>query len=515
MLRRIVIVGGGSAGWLTAGLLAAQHRAGGLDLTVVESPAVPPIGVGEGTWPSMRDTLRRIGVSETAFLRECDAAFKQGSRFNCWVDGSAQDYYFHPFSLPQGYDELNLPEHWQARHPDLPFADLLSHQPHLCVQGRAPKQAQTPEYAAVANYGYHLDAGKFGQFLRRHCVEQLGVRYVADHVTAVQSAPDGDIAALQTSQHGALAADLYIDCTGMQSLLLGQHYGVPLLPQRHVLFNDRALAVQVPYASATAPVASQTSSTAQSAGWIWDIGLPSRRGVGHVYASAYISDEQAEAELRAYLARTGAPDALPAPRLLRFEPGYRARFWHRNCVAIGLSSGFIEPLEASALALVEMAAAMLSDELPATRATMDLVAERYNAAFTYRWERVIDFLKLHYVLSRRSDSAYWRDQAGTVPARLAALLTLWQHRAPTRRDFDRIEEVFPWASYQYILYGMGFRSDFGRAPVPAEAARAAAAFHDTAVLTRKMLAGLPDHRSLLTHIHQHGLPPISKEYLHA
>jgi hypothetical protein len=186
----------------------------------------------------------------------------------------------------------------------------------------------------------------------------------------------------------------------MQSLLLGKHYGVPLLHQRHVLFNDTALAVQVPYASEDSPIASQTTSTAQPNGWIWDIGLPGRRGIGHVYSSAHSSDEDAERQLRAYVLASGGPADMPAPRKLGFEPGYRERFWHRNCVAIGLSAGFIEPLEASALALVELSAAWLADDMPATRAQMDTVAARFNEAFTYRWERVIDFLKLHYVLSR-------------------------------------------------------------------------------------------------------------------
>ncbi|NVM75698.1 2-polyprenyl-6-methoxyphenol hydroxylase-like FAD-dependent oxidoreductase [Duganella sp. SG902] len=511
MLRRIVIVGGGSAGWMTAGLLAAEHRAAdGVQVTLIESPEVAPIGVGEGTWPSMRDTLRRIGVSESDFFRECDASFKQGSRFNRWVDGGDHDYYFHPFVLPQGYGEVNLPQYWQAGHPRVPFADLVSFQPHLCAQGRAPKQVVTPEYAAVANYGYHLDAGKFGLFLRKHCLEQLGVRYVPDHVVGVTSHENGDIAALQTQGHGALEGDLFIDCTGMRSLLLGQHYGIPLVAQQHALYNDSALAVQVPYPADDYPIASQTSSTAQSAGWIWDIGLPSRRGVGHVYASGYISDDQAEAELRAYIARTSGQTDIAAPRQLRFTPGYREKFWHRNCVAIGLSAGFIEPLEASALALVEMSAAMVCDELPATRAAMDIVAARFNEAFTYRWERVIDFLKLHYVLSRRRDSAYWRDNTdpARTPARLRDLLTLWRHRAPSRADLDRIEEVFPTASYQYILYGMGFRGDFSRAPRPQEAAMADHYFQEAAELTRKMLGALPDNRALIDHIKRHGLQKI-------
>jgi 2-polyprenyl-6-methoxyphenol hydroxylase-like FAD-dependent oxidoreductase len=506
MVRRIVIVGGGSAGWLTAGLIAAEHKGSPLQVTLIESPDIAPIGVGEGTWPSMRDTLRRIGVSEADFFRECDASFKQGSRFNRWVDGSDGDHYFHPFVLPQGYGEVNLPEEWQKRYPHIPFADLVSFQPRLCVQGRAPKQAVTPEFAAVANYGYHLDAGKFGVFLRKHCLEKLGVAYVPDHVAGINPHDNGDIASLQTQKHGALEGDLFIDCTGMQSLLLGRHYAVPLISQKHVLYNDSALAVQIPYPDERHPIASQTSSTAQSAGWIWDIGLPTRRGVGHVYSSAHISDDQAEAELRAYIAQTGGPKDLPAPRKLSFQPGYREKFWHRNCVAIGLSAGFIEPLEASALALVEMSAAMVADDLPATREAMDIVAARFNEAFIYRWERVIDFLKLHYVLSRRRDSAYWRDNTASVPERLGQLLTLWQHRAPSRSDFYRIEEVFPPASYQYILYGMGHRSAFNGVAKPQQAATADGYFHEADTLSKKMLGALPDNRTLIDHIKRQGLP---------
>ncbi|QJE02186.1 tryptophan 7-halogenase [Massilia forsythiae] len=514
-IEHIVVVGGGSAGWLAAAVFAAEHPS--LRVTLVESPGVAPIGVGEGTWPSMRDTLRRIGVSESDFLRECDAAFKQGSRFDRWVDGSARDTYFHPFVLPQGYGDANLAAAWQrikrdTQH-DIAFAELVSFQPHLCLHGRAPKQPHTPEFAAVANYGYHLDAGKFGEFLRRHCTDRLGVRHLRAHVDAIESHENGDIAALRLRERAPgeerLTGDLFIDCTGMQSLLLGGHYGVPLVEKKDVLFNDRALALQVPYATPDAPIASQTTSTAQRSGWIWDIGLPTRRGIGHVYSSAHCSDEDAERDLRAYVAATGgpAPQDQPAARRLAFEPGYRARFWHRNCVAIGLSSGFIEPLEASALALVEMAAAWLADDMPATRAQVDAVAARFNEAFTYRWERVIEFLKLHYVLSKRADSPFWIEhrEARTMPARLRELLDLWRTRPPSRRDFPRIEEVFPAASYQYILYGMGFTLD-GAARASDLPRLADECVREAARLAAKMLPALPSNRELLTHAARRGLP---------
>ena len=513
-VRNVVIVGGGSAGWLTAAVIAAEHgTAPGsrLQVTVVESPEVATIGVGEGTWPTMRDTLRRIGVSEADFIRECDASFKQGSRFNRWVTGAGDDSYFHPFVLPHGYTETNLVAGWLARHPGVAFADLSSFQPHLCAQGKAPKQASTPEYAAVANYAYHLDAGKFGLFLRRHCTQQLGVTHVSDHVVAINSHADGDIASLQLQSQGALPGDLFIDCTGMQSLLLGKHFGVPLIPKHHVLFNDTALAVQVPYPDEHCEIASQTSSTAQTNGWVWDIGLPTRRGVGHVYSSAHTTDDAAEAELRNYITATGGPEDAGSIRKLSFQPGYRSHFWHRNCVAVGLSAGFIEPLEASAIALVELSAVMLADDMPATRADMPIVARRFNEAFAYRWERVIDFLKLHYVLTRRTDTAYWRDNVRpeSIPERLREQLQLWRHRPPSRHDFFRIEEVFPSASYQYILYGMGFRPDSSVSTRRTDAPGVADGFfRETAQLTGRMLKALPGNRELIEHIKRNGLPRI-------
>lgn len=509
-ITHLVVLGGGSAGWLVAGLLAAEHP--GLHITLIESSETPPIGVGEGTWPSMRDTLRRIGIRETELVRECDASFKQGSRFDGWTTGepgAAGDSYLHPFTLPHGFGDADLPGAWAAQPGERPFASLVSPQPHVCAAGRGPKQFATPEFAAVSNYAYHFDAGKFGALLRRHAVERLGVRHVIDTVDEVLSADNGDIAALRTRAHGDLTADLFIDCSGLQSRLIGQHFGVPLIEQRDVLFNDAALAVQLPYRDAAQPLATTTIATAWANGWIWDIGLPNRRGVGVVYSRRHASQAQAEAALHAYLRATDAPAELPTPRAIPFTPGYRKRFWVGNCVAIGLSSGFIEPLEASALALVELSAARLCDELPATRADLPTLARRFNDDFRYRWARVIDFLKLHYVLSQRSDSAYWREHrsAESLPDSLRELLPLWQRRPPSRLDFGRIEEVFPAASYQYVLYGMGFRPA-PRALTPEALATAGMYLSEAAALTRKMLPALPSHRALIQHIQQHGLSTV-------
>ena len=511
-IRTVVVVGGGSAGWLTAAVLAAEHdaAAGHLRVTVLESPDVPPVGVGEGTWPTMRDTLRRIGVSESDFVRECDATFKQGSLFVDWRDAGHNDAYVHPFVLPQGYLDANLVAGW-LQSPQVPYAELVSFQPHLCHAGRGPKQFSTPEYAAVANYAYHLDAGKFGVFLRKHCVDRLGVRHVADHMTGVNVHDNDDIASVQTREHGAIYGDLFVDCTGARALLLGEHLGVGRVDLRPVLFNDRALAVQVPYASVDTPIACQTISTAQQNGWIWDVGLTARRGVGHVYSSAHTSDDDAQATLHRYIESTGGTtNDLPTPRRIAFEPGYRRQSWQRNCVAIGLSAGFVEPLEASSLALVELGAAMLADQLPATRADMDLTARRYNDAFAYRWQRVVDFLKLHYVLSQREDSDYWRDHRAdaSLPDSLRNLLQLWRHQPPSRYDLVRVDEVFPSASYHYVLYGMGFRPQLKAARAASDARLATGHFREAAELTRRMLGALPSHRALIDHIKTRGLPTL-------
>lgn len=512
-MRSVLILGGGTAGWLTAGVLASELGGeGGIEVTVLESPDVGPIGVGEGTWPSMRDTLRGIGITESDLVRECDAAFKQGSKFVGWADGGAQDHYYHPFVLPEGYPELNPASAWTRRGAKDRYADLVAAQPAICEAGLAPKQFNTPEYAAVANYGYHLDATKLGVMLRRHAVERLGVRHVVDHMVGVAAADDGGIAGLETRANGRLDADFFVDCSGLRSLLLGGHFGVPKVDCADVLFNDRALALQVDYPAPDAPVACQTISTAQPHGWIWDIGLPTRRGLGHVYSSGDCSSDEAAARLLEHARRTGAAAHSLAltPREIRLEPGYRRECFVHNCVGIGLAAGFVEPLEASSLVLVELAASALAEQFPTQRGDLPRLARRFNDAFRYRWERVIDFLKLHYAVSRRDDSDYWRrhrDPATWTDA-LRDGLEHWRRQAPSRHDLPRAQEIFPAASYQYVMYGMGVRPEpraLRRGDAPA---RVDAALAEVDQRRRRWLGGLPPHRALLDHIATRGLPRI-------
>lgn len=509
-IRNIVIVGGGTAGWLTAGVIAARHRGRMPDFTVtlVESPNVPIIGVGEGTWPTLRTTLAKIGVSETDFFRECDAAFKQGAWFARWTTGAPDDGYYHPLMLPQNFHQLNLVPHWLAQGNGRSFCDAVTPQGRICDDGLAPKTIATPEYDAVANYAYHLDAGKFAPFLQRHCCEKLGVRHVLADVKHVALAEDGDIRAIVTEQAGEIEGDLFVDCTGFRSLLLGGALGVPFRDCSDVLFCDTALAVQVPHESEASPISSHTISTAQSAGWIWDIGLPTRRGTGHVYSSRHISDDEAERELRAYLGDAGKD--LPV-RKIRIHSGHRETFWKRNCVAVGLAAGFLEPLESSAIVLIELSAKLIAEQMPVCREVMDVVASRFNATTLYRWGRIIDFLKLHYVLTKRTDTPFWRDNVlpETIPERLQDLLLLWKYQSPWFHDeFDRVEEVFPPASYQYVLYGMGFRTEVEPGALAGDARLAERAMHENAAQTDRLRAGLPRHRDLIRKIHEYGLQPV-------
>lgn len=510
-VTRVAIVGGGTAGWLTAGIIAASLSSR-IQLTLIESPNIAPIGVGEGTWPTMRATLQLMGVSETDFLRECDASFKQGSKFSRWTSLAQDDDYYHPFTPPIKYHELDLAPFWLPYKDKINFANAVGAQGAICDLGYAPKQITTPEYGAVLNYGYHLDAGKFSPFLHKHCVQKLGVHYVCANVTRVNAADNGDIQSLSTDACGDIAADLFIDCSGLSSLLLGQHYDIPFISRKAILFNDTALAVQIPYAQATDPIASHTLSTAQTAGWIWDIGLQSRRGIGHVFSSAHTSTELAERELRRYIAPSVGQQLAEtiAIRKIAINPGHRNIFWHKNCVAIGLSAGFIEPLEATAIVLVELSAKMIAEQFPANRSAMTILAKRFNDTLTHHWQRIVDFLKLHYVLTKRTDSDYWRDNCRTesIPASLQELLALWQSQSPWLHDELRREEMFPSASYQYIYYGMQCATAAGDYKDSRKLQRAESLFMESAQHARQLSKVLEPNRQLLEKIKQYGLQKI-------
>lgn len=505
-IKNIVIVGGGSAGWITASLLAARHRVGqphgsekGLSITLIESPDIPSIGVGEGTWPTMRGTLQRIGLCEKDFLVECEASFKQGSRFDGWLTGEPEDSYLHPFDIALTASSNDIYALWKETKSSQSFDQSVSSQAEVCSANLAPKQVGMPDYAYALNYAYHLDATKLGKILTDHATKYLGVKHIQDHVSDVVGAQGEDIQAVVTRHHGEIEGDLFVDCTGLASILLGGHYGIELEDKSSVLFNNKAITTHVPLAH-DQPIASQTISTAHDNGWVWDIALPTRRGLGCVYSSKHCNSNEALSVLKAYIKSTSQYVDVEdlVFRDLSFPTGYRKEFWHKNCLAIGLSAGFIEPLEASALVLVELSVGFLSENFPTNRSIMTILSKRFNQTFTYRWERIVDFLKLHYVLSQRN-SKYWQDQRSeeTIPERLRELLTLWKQQAPGQSDFNHSDEIFPAASYQYVLYGMGFETELDSTLKLSNKNEAVKQMQLVERNVRKYIAGLPSNRAYL------------------
>ena len=492
-MRRVVILGGGTAGWLSACYIAAKlTQSREVSVTVIDAPDIPPIGVGEGTWPTMRQTLSEIGLDEADVLRSCDASLKQGTRFDGWVSGGDGDRYYHPFTPPPDGNPGDLIAAWNS--VGGPFAYAVSSQPAACDAKLAPRQSSMPPYSGALNYAYHLDAAKLAARLANHAVSSLGVTHLREEVVGVEAAPNGDIAALKTHGGKAISGDLFIDCSGHSALLIERHCRAKWIDRSEALANDRALAVQVPV-EPDSPIESQTISTAHEAGWIWDIALPTRRGVGCVYSSRFMTDERADAVLRDYVGK-GAKDLNP--RLLSFKTGHREEFWRGNCLAIGLSAGFIEPLEASAIVLIELSLRAVIDNFPANRASMTLQARRFNELFRTRWDRIVDFLKLHYFLSQR-DEPYWvaqRDPA-TVSPRLSELLQLWSDQPPSAYDFPLVDEIFPSASHQYVYYGMG-----GAVPsnLPAATEQMRRQLCQVEQRTRGLLAALPSNRALLNSV---------------
>lgn len=495
-ITKIVVVGGGTAGWLAAALIASYHQqpdGPALSITLIESADIPTIGVGEGTWPTMKNTLQQIGLSEKDFFRSCHAAFKQGGKFVNWCEGTG-DFYYHPFTVPLGYGRLDVAP-YLADIRDYARQSNMQHE--LCEAGKAPRPVSEGEYQGPLNYAYHLDAGAFADVLKQHAKTKLGVLHRVATVEQVLLTDDAQIAGLKLNDAATpVTADLYIDCTGMASLLLGKTLQVPFLSVEHQLFNNRALALQVPYDRPDAPVASHTIATAQNAGWIWDIGLSHRRGTGHVYASQFLSDDEAATNLRRYV---GAAAADLEPRLIKYQTGYRERFWQGNCVAIGLSAGFVEPLEATAIMLVEVSARYVAENLPADQSLMPVVAKRFNTQMRYRWQRIIDFLKLHYMLTKRPEP-YWQahlDQ-DTWPESLQEDLAVWRYRGPAVSDFQGPLELFPAASYQYVMYGMGFKPDFSRqAHLYRQQAQAEQILRRNQQLTQQLQQSLPSNREYL------------------
>ena len=530
LTQQVIIVGGGTAGWLTAAKLAKHLNStqpNATQVTLIESPDVPTIGVGEGTWPTMRKTLMDLGISESEFMAYCQATFKQGTEFIHWrqepsnqssssdVNGcfNQANHYFHMFSSALDPADFNLSPFWLAgvAGNDIPFADAVSAQASICRNGLAPKKITQRQFDGALNYAYHLDAGKFADFLTQFATEKLGVKRVCANVVLVNKHEQGDIASVTLDNDDTIAGDLFIDCSGFKSLLLGESLGVDFVSVGNTLLTDSAVAIQVPYDNEQEAIACHTKSTAQNAGWIWDIGLFNRRGTGLVYSSNHISDDDAEQCLRDYLgeASNKSVSQLSAKKL-SMNVGYRKQHWHRNCVAIGLSAAFVEPLEASAIFLIEAAGNMLVDMFPKDRTAMDYCAKRFNQSLLKRWTKTIDFIKLHYLLSQRQ-SRFWKDNRmdSTIPESLKEKVEHWKFNSVSKYDFDNVFEPFPQESYHYVLYGMGLRGiDSSIGLSQGDVAYAEQSFRDIQQFTEHLLKSLPNHRELLSKVYQYGFQTV-------
>ncbi len=511
--RRILIAGGGTAGWLTACYLARVlgGPTGGKpgltpQVTVIESPDIGVIGVGEGTFPTIRTTLQTLGIDEATFMRETTATYKQGIKFVDWEHApiaGQHNHFLHPFDAPYWVDGAGLLPYWllqdEATRP--PFAEAVTFQPRVADADRAPKRPYEGNFAGPLNFAYHFDAVKFAHLLEQRGLE-LGVTHLKGNISSVMMAEDGSIGHIVSPEHGVVEADLYIDCTGFAAVLIGKAMGVAQRSVKPCLFTDRAITCQVPYEAPKSPIHSYTVSTAHEAGWTWDIGLSERRGVGYVYSSDHSSDERAEEIVRAY---AGEKARDVTTRVIRFDPGYRETQWVKNCVAIGLSAGFFEPLEATGIMMIEVAVGMLADFFPHS-GPIDASAELFNRLMRQRCEKIVNFLKLHYCLTKREEP-FWRDNTAmaSIPPELQAMLAMWKTRPPSRFDFLTDVETFAYFSYQYILYGMGFHTDIEAARGSfANSEAAQKIFDKIKSFGEHAVKDLPSHRDLIEQIYEHG-----------
>lgn len=485
---------------------------GGVSITLVESDEIGILGVGEGTFPIIRRTLGRIGLDESDLIRGADATFKQGIRFQGWKSNptpDGDDWYLHPFQVSAQHTDMDLLPYWLLGVAGkVPWAEVSTVQGRVVEAMRAPKLVTHPNYDAPLNYAYHFDAAKLAQVIRERAMT-LGVKRLIDTIDDVRLDEQGAIVSVQARAHGELRADLYIDCTGLRARLIGDALGSEFTSYRDQLFCNRALAMRVPYEAPDAPIPSCTYATAQEDGWIWDIGLHTRRGIGYVYSSDHCSDDAALKALHRYVG--AAARDLPH-RKLAFEAGFRKIQWHKNCVGVGLSAGFTEPLEATGISFVEIASLILCNLFPWS-GDYERSAKQFNAHMTTRYEHVIDFLKLHYCLSQRTDSDFWHDNRApsSMSENLRDKLEQWRHRPPSFLDVDTSHDIFDENSWQYILYGMGFQTDISaRAGALRFYDDARREFESIRRQSDNAVTAIPSHRALVSDVVAGGFRPSAK-----
>lgn len=444
----IAIVGGGTAGWLAASILARALPGTHTRIRVIESPDIGTIGVGEATIPPIIDVLRFLSIDEADFVRHTQATYKLGIKFSDWRQIGHS--YWHPFGTFGA--PINRRPFFHCWHK----ADAAGLAPRLndfslcAALGDAGKfrfpDPSPSSPAAGLRYALHFDATLVAKYLRSYS-ERLGVARIERTVTGATRRPDGFLDALQFSDGSTLEADLYIDCSGFRGVLIEQVLGTGYLDWSAMLPCDRAVAFPTATGKARSPF---THSRARAAGWHWRIPLQHRNGNGYVYASAHCSDDQAHEDLVSSLAEK----PLAEPRFLRFVTGRRKLFWNRNCIALGLASGFLEPLESTSIHLVTSGMYHLLEHFP--DASFDQAnIDSYNSELIYENERIRDFIVLHYCLTQRDDTPLWRYcRSMPIPDSLRERIDLYRK---TGRIRPRSGELFTDLSWFYIFEGLGVR----------------------------------------------------------
>jgi tryptophan halogenase len=444
-----VIVGGGSSGWMTAAALA-QALKGTAIVSLIESDEIGTVGVGEATIPPLQFFNKVLGIDEGEFVRATQASFKLGIEFHNW--GRQGHRYFHQFGeFGANIEGVSFHQIWlrlaASGHPH-PLSDY-SPAAIAAAQQRflPPFQGMPPEMPQLA-YAYHFDAGLYARFLR-HYAEQRGVVRVEGRIVDVErNGESGDIETLRLQDGRLVRGDFYLDCSGFQALLIEKTLQTGFIDWSHWLPCNRALAV--PCEKNPDNFFPFTRSTAHRAGWQWRIPLQHRTGNGHVYASEYVSDEEAAQVLLANL----DGKALAEPRLLRFTTGRRRQFWSGNCVAIGLAGGFMEPLESTSLHLVQSAVFRFLSLLPVSRPFDPTAATEFNRLTIEEYEQVRDFIILHYVLNAREEP-FWRAcRDVAMPDTLAHRIELFRARGKVARHNG---QLFADASWVAVMLGQGIQ----------------------------------------------------------
>jgi hypothetical protein len=450
--KKIVIVGGGTAGWMAANLLACQWK--NTEIVLVESKEIGIIGVGEGSTPHLKLFFDAINVPDSQWMPRCNATFKNGITFDKWSALKGFESYFHPFAV-QTDDVFTVPlffKNIQARmqgynvnaHPDDYF--LAS---YLAKNNLGPLPDECFPFGVA--YGYHFDSALLGQFLAEHAINN-GVSRIFGNVDNIEINGDGNISTVRLSDGQKLNADFFIDCSGFNSLLMQKALKVNYQSFKDNLVNDAAVVLPSKI-SKIIPV--ETRSTALSNGWAWQIPLQNRFGNGYVYSSEYIDADAAETELRQHL---GLLDCDLQARHLQMKVGRVEKHWHKNCLAVGLSQGFIEPLEATAIALSFNTIAQFMRHFEKGHGTNQFEAD-FNQDINTRFDGIRDYVVCHYKANQRTDSDYWRDNAANknISENLSKIIYLWRHSQDFAGDMHRHKLMGSYQpkSWACLLAGYG------------------------------------------------------------